>query len=351
MTEARPGATLSGLRAFAESEGVRLHEMPSGDGVAVVVPDWGGRVIFMGTGEANRLWTHPTLRTEGDWAWNWGGARSWYSPEGGPRGAYFSPDWTEWSCPSAMDPGQYRAMPDADATQIRMANDFQLTTNDGTVFELSLWREVFAAEATEGAETRRLPLRFIHSYRNLGERLIDKEIDLWHLVQIPPGGTILAPLKEGSGEPCRNYFEPIPADRMAVRGNCLSVKIDGALRYKLGVSGRRSAGAVAYFRAEGGEASMLVKRFEVYPEGVYADRPQAAQDTNGDPVQLYNHMTADANAFGEIECHSPAVPLGPKEVQSFEITLTLIEGPRDAVLREGCGLMGVDPAEAEPFDE
>ena len=350
MTGGRPGATLSGLREFASAEGVEIHELHAGDGTAVVVPAWGGRIMFMGTGEANRLWTHPTLKPEGAWSFNKGGARSWYSPEGGDKGIYFSRDWSEWRCPAQMDPGSYVVAPDAAEDLISMANDFDATTNDGTQYALSMWREIESAERPGiSAGVRCLPLRFSHSLRNLSERVIEKEIDLWHLVQVPAGGTIIVALNDGPQQAWRNYFDPIPAERMAEGGAGLCVKIDGELRYKLGVSAERAAGAMGYFLPQGHEASALVKLFDVEADATYADRPEADQQSNGDPVQLYNHFTGGAQAFGEIECHSPAATLAHGHVYTFVIDLLLLEGPRDTVLHDTCALMGVEVGDVEVF--
>lgn len=349
MSTPSPGATLSGLREYASANGIDLHEMKADDGTLVVTPGWGGRILFAGAGEENAFWTQPDFQATGQWGWNKGGARSWFSPEGGPKGIYFSADWSEWQCPAAMDPGAYKVEEKSD-TSIRMENTFQATANDGTEYHLAMGREVTVADRPPLCDCIKImPVRFSHWYRNLGDAPLDQCIDLWHLVQIRPGGVILAPLNDGDTTPYRNYFEPIPEDRVAVKGGCLSVKIDGARRYKLGVTQKRSTGAIAYLRRDGDDASLFLKRFEVFPEGIYADRPESDQEHNGDAVQLYNHDTGGPEGFGEIECHSPAETLAPGATQTFGMDILLLEGPAPSVIAGGCKLLGVDKNEIELF--
>ncbi len=345
------GRTLTDLKAAAEETGVPLHALAGDGGCAVVVPAWGGRILFLGTGEANTLWTSPDFANNGLWPANYGGCRSWFSPEGGPKGIYFSADWSDWQCPPAMDPGDYKPVGETNGRRIALENQFQATSNDGTAYHLRMGRTVelgAAPDLPEGVAC--VPIHFAHSYVNLSDRTVDREIDLWHLVQIIPGGTILVPLAAGSDQPYRDYFEPVPADRVAVQGACLSVAIDGARRYKLGVNQRSAAGAIAYLRTTGDTASLLVKRFAVDAAGVYADRPEADQERNGDPIQLYNHMTGGPEGFGEIECHAPAVTLAPQARQEFSIELDLLEGPRNAVLEAGSALIDRDLAQVKLFE-
>jgi len=338
-----PGSTLAGLRSYAQSATVRMHELESPGGTAVVVPAWGGRILFLGTGEANALWTSPDFRNNGLWPANYGGCRTWFSPEGGPKGIYFSSDWKNWQCPPAMDPGTYRIVGESGPGRIAMENMFEAVANDGTVYRLQMDRLVeVVPPAVRAAGVDCMSLRFTHSYCNLADKTIEQEIDLWHLVQVPPRGTILVPMNDRSEPPYRNYFEPIPGERVALAGSVLSVAIDGARRYKLGIPQTRTTGAIAYVRAADGRANLLLKRFAVEAQGVYADRPQADPFTNGDPVQLYNHMTGGAEGFGEIECHSPAVHLPPRARQDFSIALDLIAGPLHAVLAAAGEVLGMD---------
>ncbi len=345
-----PGATLRGLQEFAAAEGLALHLLAAADGTAVVVPAWGGRVIFLGPGDQNALWTNPDFKLAGQWGWNKGGARSWYSPEGGAKGVYFSADWSDWQCPPAIDPGDYRVLPGADSKHIALENEFKITTNDGSEYHLRLSRSVAvgAAPAVAGG-VKSVPLTFSHGYKNLSPRTIHQEIDLWHIVQVNPAGTVLAPLRPGRDAPYRDYFEPVPGARVAVQGGCLSVHLDGAKRYKLGLAAESTTGKIAYFRPQGDQASMIVKRFTVAADGVYADRPQTEPDANGDPVQLYNHFSGGPEGFGEIECHGPAATLAPGETQDFTIEIVLLEGPREEVLAAGGRLLGVDTSAVKLF--
>lgn len=340
---ASPGSSMKDLVTYLDANGLESHTLCSEAGSVVVVPAWGGRIEFLGTSDENAIWTPPDFAVQGDDAWNKGGARSWFSPEGGDNGIYFSDDWKTWQCPAQMDPGTYRVL-NASPSRIEMENIFRATSNDGTKYHLAMGRDVELDTAPEDIadSVRCVSVHFAHSYKNLGTRTIKKEIDLWHLVQLRPEGTILVPLRAGDAKPFRNYFEPVPEDRVAVGEHCLSLRIDGARRYKLGVPAERATGHIGYLRNSGETASLILKRFDIAPDGTYADRPEAAQNTNGDPIQMYNHLTGGAEAFGEIECHSPASTLQPGHGQVFAIQITLLEGPRDDVLASGSTLLGID---------
>lgn len=338
-----PGSTLAGLNQYLQSNSIDSHDLSVPQGTVKVVPAWGGRIEFMGAGETNALWTQPDFDETGTWGWNKGGCRSWFSPEGGEKGIYFSSDWKSWECPSAMDPGNYQVV-EKTPTRIVMENEFKATSNDGTEYHLVMGRDISVGDMPDAIADGVvcLPIRFAHSYKNLSNRTVEREVDLWHLVQIIPSGTIVVPLKDGEGDAYRNYFEPVPDERVAEQGGCLSLRIDGAKRYKLGVNQKRAAGMIAYIRFDGDQATMFIKRFEIDPDGVYADKPEIDQVTNGDPIQMYNHLTGGPAGFGEIECHAPATILEPQKGQVFPIEIYLLEGPRDAVLESGGNLLNTD---------
>ncbi len=327
-----PLETLTGLREYARGPGVALHELTHpGGGVTVVVPAWGGRIVFAGCGEANVLWTAPDPAHPQLWPANTGGMRTWLSPEGGPKGAYFSADWKDWSCPAAMDPGAYLVEAGADADAIRMANEFTVTVNDGTEMHLQMGRDVAVGDRPGGLDgVEHLGIDFAHRLRNLGGALLDHAVDLWHLVQVVPGGCIVVPTADRPA--WRNYFQPIPEERYEEHDDHLVVRIDGARRFKLGVPNTSATGAIGYLRARpDGTASAVVKRFEVSETAIHCDRPEGDLDRNGDVVQLYNHDTGGAEGFGEIECHSPSEALGPGEDQRYPIRIDVVEGSPDAV--------------------
>jgi hypothetical protein len=340
---AGPGATRTDLCEYLEAQSIEYLELEHPGGRSVVVPAWGGRVIFLGAGEQNRLWTSPDFRHNGLWPANYGGMRSWLSPEGGPKGTYFSADWEAWSCPAQMDPGRYHVTAAEPRRAVRLDNAFEVETNDGTALSLTMGRDCSVGErpAAVGGAVGHVGLDFAHRLQNNGGQTLEQAVDLWHLVQVVPGGVIVVPTRGQPG--WRNYFEPIPADRYAEHADFLVVRINGAQRYKLGVPNTSATGGIAYLQPlPGGEAAAIVKRFAVEPGAVHCDRPQGKQEENGDVVQLYNHMTGGAEGFGEIECHSPAATLAPGEEQSYAIRIDLVEGPEAEVRRAAGALLERD---------
>jgi hypothetical protein len=345
---ATPADTLSALRRSARIHHVDLHELEHpGGGRSIVAPAWGARILFTGSGEANCLWTSPDLGNPGLWPANYGGARTWLSPEGGPKGTYFSLDWSRWGCPAEMDRGNYTVRDDADAASIRTDNRFDLATNDGTELHLCMGRDVAVADAPpnlpEGVKA--LGIDFTHRLKNCGDETLTQAVDLWHLVQVIPDGVIVVPTRLAPA--WRNYFQAIPNDRYEEGPAHLAVRIDGARQYKLGVPNTSATGRIGYISrrrvaADTGEALAIVKQFRVVDGAIHADRPQHDQETNGDVIQLYNHDTGGPAGFGEIECHSPAEILEPGEEQSFSIRIDVVEGPFEQVRTAASTLLECD---------
>lgn len=333
------GANLESIRAYATMHDLDIIELAHpGGGVCVVIPAFGGRIVYVGFGGANRIFAAPDFDAPDMWQGNYGGLRSWLSPEGGPKGTYFSADFKDWKCPAGMDPGDF-VISTQTPTTVSMDNAFSVVTNDGTQMHLSMGRDIAVGDrpASIGAAVRHMAIDFAHRLENCGEQTLDNVVDLWHLAQVNPGGVIVVPTQ---GRPeWRNYFQPIPEERYGETDDCLVVKINGSLRFKLGIPDRASTGRIAYIQpVENGQAIAIIKRFSVDPKAIHCDRPEGKFDENGDAVQLYNHFTGDENAFGEIECHSPAATLTPGAEQRYAIRFDILEGTQ-ADVKQAAGVL------------
>ena len=330
---AHDGKTLASLRAYAKAKNIAIKELSHpGGGVTVIVPAFGGRIMYAGFGADNHIFAAPDFDTPAMWQGNYGGLRTWLSPEGGPKGTYFSLDFKNWKCPASMDPGAFSTLSES-SREVRLSNDFDVTANDGSRFSLTIGRDMAVGErptSISGA-IKHMGIDFTHHLKNRGAETLDRVVDLWHLAQINPGGVIVVPTK---GKPqWRNYFQAIPADRYTEAADHLVVRVNGALRFKLGVPDVASTGRIAYLQPlSNGSALAIVKRFSVDANYVHCDRPEGKFDENGDGIQLYNHFTNDDNAFAEIECHSPAEVLRPGAGQSFPIRFDIMEGSISDVL-------------------
>ena len=187
----------------------------SQDNQFLVVPKFGARILAVSVGGENLFWTHPDV-LKGQ-----GGQRSWVSPEGGAKGFIFRPDWKGNRDFSMMDPGNYKASFFKENEHLVLQNIFKTASNDGKeMYDLTLTREI-RQEADplkgdpefEGLNYNYLGIDFIHKLKNNGEAIHDRILALWCLIQIPPEGTMIAPVHEVKRGVWRDtYFESIPSE-------------------------------------------------------------------------------------------------------------------------------------------
>lgn len=320
----------------------------------IVVPKFGARILAVNLGGENLFWTHPDVLS------GQGGQRSWVSPEGGDKGFLFTPDWSGTRDFSMMDPGHYeRAIHDMDR-RIVFQNSFQTISNDGEHnYDLTLTREFDVIEDPleghadlESLSYHFLGIDFAHSLKNNSQEVLDRLLDLWCLIQVPPKGTMVVPVEDVSDAAWRgNYFELIPDEYVQANPDSFSYFVHGSRRYKVGIRPESCKGAIAYiFDFDSEIASLVFMTFPVKPAVRYVDRPKVEQDTNGDAIQIYSHLEEGSLAFGELECHSWGLKLDPDGEERFPIKIHLYRGPLEALKKIGNVLICPGFDQAHIFD-
>lgn len=79
-----------------------------------------------------------------------------------------------------------------------------------------------------------LHVRFVHTLENKGRTVIDRQVGLWCIAQIPsdPHGTIVIPVKgQGAVHPC---YEEVPAGMLRQQAGHVLLKTGGKKKYKVG---------------------------------------------------------------------------------------------------------------------
>jgi hypothetical protein len=331
--------TRARVEAGLVSAGVTCRSLERAAGWLLAAPSLGARVMGLGAGEENALWTAADPAAG---EWNAGGQRTWLGPEAGPRGFFFR-GGGEWAVPAALDPGSYREAP-ADGWDLCFASRARLAAADGEGFDLTIRRLLALEECSAPAGARAVRLRFRHELMNAGESPIPPRIGLWSIIQCPAArrGTIIIPVVPGPGEPLRPYFTDLPRKRVRSEDGIVCLESLGGVKYKAGVPALRAGedvgqGRIAHVRpARSGTGWIVVAaRFAVDARGVYVDKP--AHDGpdgsgNGDPIQAYNSPETGARAFAEIECHAPASGLAPGQSCGHDISITAAECGTDAAL-------------------
>jgi hypothetical protein len=304
----------------------------------LVVPKFGARILAISLGGKNLFWTHPDVLL------GQGGQRSWVSPEGGDKGFLFKADWTGNRDFSMMDPGNYKKV-ESGEKKLAYQNSFQATSNDGEHnYDLILTREfdfledpLLGKSGFEGMDYQYLGIDFAHALKNNSEEILDRILDLWCLIQVPPKGTMVVPVEDVSEKAWRgNYFEPIPNKYVKANADSFSYFIHGSRRYKVGVRPESSTGIIGYiFDMDLEVASMVFMTFPIMPEARYVDRPKVAQETNGDAIQIYSHLEEGPLAFGELECHSWGLKIEPGSEESFPVKIHMYRAPLDVLKKVG----------------
>jgi hypothetical protein len=305
----------------------------------VVTPKFGARILAVSVGGENLFWTHPDVLI------GQGGQRSWVSPEGGDKGFLFKADWTGNRDFSMMDPGNYEVVYFNENKNLALQNSFKTTSNDQKEnYDLTLIREmaIMVDPLADQAEFERLKyeylgINFIHKLRNNSEKMLNRILDLWCLIQVPPKGTMVVPVEDVSEKAWRgNYFEPIPDKYVRANSDSFSYFIHGSQRYKVGLRPESSKGVIGYiFDTDSDMASMVFMTFPVKPEVGYMDRPKVERETNGDAIQIYSHIEKGPLAFGELECHSWGLKLVPGGEEGFPIKIHMYRAPLDVLKKIG----------------
>lgn len=323
-----------------KSHGIEHYLFSDGKGSQfLVVPKFGGRILAVTIGGENLFWTHPDILS------GQGGQRSWVSPEGGPKGFLFQPDWKGTRDFSMMDPGNYRVVGHKENEYLALENTFQTVSNDGKEnYNLILTREMQFEEDPfkEEPEAKNLTyhylgIDFVHRLKNNSPAGLDRILALWCLIQVPPKGTMIVPVHQVTREAWRgNYFEPIPEEFAKSNPDSISFFLHGSQRYKVGIRPESSQGAIAYLvKAETGDASLVVMTFPVKPEGRYVDKPRAEQEMNGDAIQIYSHLEEGRLAFGEMECHSWGLELPPGGEAAFPAKIYAYKASLEVIQKIG----------------
>jgi hypothetical protein len=309
------------------------------DNQLVIIPEFGGRILSAYVGGKNLFWTHPDI-LKGQ-----GGQRSWISPEGGPKGFLFKPDWSGNRDFSMMDPGNYSVVVGEENKHLILENTFQATSNDQKEeYDLTLIRDIklLADPFQDHDEGKSYPygylgIDFVHKLRNNSSTTLDKLLALWCLVQVPPEGTMVVPVKTVEDNAWRgNYFEPTPQEYVAANSDSFSFFIHGSQRYKVGLRPQSIEGIICYLRKnQDKDHSLIIMTFPFRPDAVYPDKPKFDQETNGDAIQIYSHLEEGDLAFGELECHSWALELEPGGEEAFPIQIMMYKAPLEVLKKIG----------------
>jgi hypothetical protein len=292
-----------------------LLQWQTGAGVIRLLPGR-GRLLGIKMGGHEALWAP----SESPAPWNLGGERLWI----GPERAWFwqqtdKVDFSQYRVPPALNPDHWKVLettPSHAAAQTGIA--LQCAHSDGAC-ELQI-RRTWDLLTPDHPQDRSIRLRTATRMEILGGTH-GQAVDLWSLIQIPPGGEIMM---ASPGISCpRNHFDPCPPGEFDARDGHFRLRIGGNAVFKIGLSPQHSSGKIIYSRPVAQGRLELCREFPVDPTMRYCDAPLDAHDAQGDAVQFFNDG-GQHGGFGELEHHSPALLCGVGPQSHTEITITTV---------------------------
>ncbi len=263
--------------------------------------------------------------------------RFWIGPEGGQYSIFFRKDTPfdleHWFTPAAIDTEPWELVSKS-AGRAVVHKDMQLENYSGTVFSVSVEREIRVLERDEAvrllgvtpAETVKLvAFETINKMTNKGETAWQKEtglLSIWILGMFnpSPATTVVVPFNTGPEDergPIVNdaYFGKVPADRLIVKEAVMFFSGDGQYRSKIGLTPQRAKAVLGSYDAVN-KVLTIVQYSKPKGDGDYVNSMWQLQDEpyKGDVVNSYNDGPPETGGkplgpFYELETSSPAAAL------------------------------------------
>ena len=302
----------------------RLQRWKLKNGTITLWPRW-GRVGQVRVGGHDAFWANPTWK--GDW--NVGGDRLWVSPEV----TWYCKsrnklDSSQYFVPTAMDDGRWETQRRAPGC-LEIRQRFTLRHHPARAGVRVEMARCFRIINLPDAPFFSTHVAY-HTDNDLWvrSRTVSAPINLWSLIQVPPGGELIIPCRTKPA--FRAYFGPLDRRWWSVSGKTIRFRITGQASYKIGVAPDLVTGRIAYARPVGGARLVIYRAFFPQPWRDYCDVPPTALKSRGDAVQAYND-NGKLGGFGEVEYHSPAIDVkrGPSHVSDSCLTVVGLVRDRD----------------------
>ena len=303
-----------------------------------------------------------------------GEERLWFGPEGGPFALFFPPKveqiFANWKTPAVMDTEPFLTVGEITATTATFSKSFDLPNRAGTVFSMTVQRNV--SLVTDGGlvkllggpvaeDIRAVAYTTMNTVTNAGGKSWTRETgapSIWLLGMFKPTPetTIVIPFEPGDESlkgPRANtgYFGEIPGSRIKFGQSAIFFKGDGKERGKLGIPPKRSKGVVGSWQEDSGTLTLL----KIEPPDPAAGKQWPYVDSQwkedvdpfgGDVINSYNDGPPEPGAkplgpFYELESSSPALLLKPNESYTHQQTTAHLTGDRKSLDSIARRILGV----------
>ena len=162
--------------------------------------------------------------------------------------------------------------------------------------------------------------------------------DLWHLLQLPSGSTLIVPFEATASVHERTPLSYALPGNWEQNSDHFLYEYAGTARAKIGLAAAALTGRAGIVRPlDDGRFCLIVRQFHVDPNGTYGDHPYGVERTD-QAFQAWDGM-----GFGELEHHSPILDAkrGPRQMQERGF-LWAFSGPRKSIVRVAKSLLGVE---------
>ena len=366
----------------------QLVELTADNGARVAVaPEWQGRVMtstcaglqgpsfgfvyndFIATKE----YDNPHFN-------NFGGEdRLWLTPEGGQFSLWFKPgeaqNLTNWRTMPALNADPWKVTSPADPSHVCMKAEAKFQNASGSDFDVEIVRDVRLLKTADlqkrlgekAARTLQLPGVKMVAYEtdnqliNRGAPMAKSKglISIWILSMLNAGpqAVTIIPYRQGSDADLgpvvrRDYFGPVPDERLQVTPQAVLFRDDANYRAKLGISQRRAKNILGAIDFETGVLSIAMFSMpndptkHLYPNSAW-EMPQK-EPFRGDVVNAYNDGPNDTGGrlgnFYELESVSPTKELKTGESLSHCSAIVHVQADHATLVSLANDVLGVDLA-------
>ena len=349
-----PSSEAARLEARLAEAGKVVECLSEPDGSSMMVLPFGGRLIGAfapGPGQ-NFLWINPLLAAKasalelfesGMWA-NSGGERTWLAPEAD----FFYPNHpgnVPYLQPRGFDPGSYAAS--RNGKSILLENRLTLHSfRTGEEVALAM-RKCYALVPLEGASDFAARGVFGVAYRAVLELELLSEarethVGLWSLLQLPPGGTMLAATRRRTRPVA--YFGRVGDDELLIGESVFHWDTRNTVDRKIGLVPEDLTGRLGYAHHGVDSSFLVVRDIEVDPDAAYVDAPFPAKQGSTGAACAAQFCSVDHEVLGsfrELEYHSPAIGgnTGLRRIRS-ESVVRCFRGPLEGITELEKNLFG-----------
>lgn len=339
------------IAQMLSDNGFQSTEINGTEGGHILALNAGARVLRL-TSESGRdfFWLNDAFidgdssELFGQTGWrNFGGDRTWISPETDLFIGDLSDPWGTYQMPESFDPGSYSIQ--AKDGEVCIFGSFEVINHRlRNNAKLHLKKTIAAEPNPLGTTLDSVEYAGFSQSTTLSlasECPAGLRFGMWHLSQVRATGEMLIPIID-SDRP-RDYLAPSDTDHLSVKQGLARFRIDAAEQHKIGVKASKLTGRAAYMSdSDGGACRLIVRDFHIDPQALYIDVPWDNLEDFGYALQCYNDDGKLAH-FGELEYHTPAIGDGTGLSSYTDISrLWAFAGEKSSIREIATKLLGTE---------